>query len=244
MTEAEQAAAKVAAEAKAKADADVAAIEAAKGKKETIEEALGKKDEVKETVGLDKFLDLKKQNKDQAKLIKDLQKQVEGGESIGDSPSDVEALIDEYPDVDPKFIRKMVSIAKTQALKETEKDLAPIKEREKAEKIDKAFKTHFDKAMATLPDYKDVVNPSVIKGLSLLPENSQKTFVELIEETYSKALGGKRTIETDIKPGGGKEPQEVDVERAKKDPKYFKEIMKDPLLKKKYNEGLEKRVGF
>jgi hypothetical protein len=82
----------------------------------------------------------------------------------------------------------------------------------------------------------------VIKTLSLDPKNSNKTISQLIEETYGNALPGKRSIEQN-KPGGSKESGEIDFDRAKKDGSYFKEIMADPGLKKKYNDNLIGRVG-
>jgi len=58
---------------------------------------------------------------------------------------------------------------------------------------------------------------------------------QILEEAYGNAITGKRTIET-TKPGGGKEPTEVDYHRAQTDSEYFKQIMDSPNLKKKYNE--------
>jgi len=93
-----------------------------------------------------------------------------------------------------------------------------------------------------MPEYENLVNREVIKVLSLDPKNANKTFAQLIEETYGKAITGKRTIET-TKPGGGKEPTEIDFDKALKDTEYFKEIMSNPTLKKKYNDSISSRVS-
>lgn len=54
--------------------------------------------------------------------------------------------------------------------------------------IDEAFKKHFTLAVNDMPEYKNIVDPNVIKELSLKPENSNKTFPQLITETYSNKL--------------------------------------------------------
>ena len=54
--------------------------------------------------------------------------------------------------------------------------------------IDEAFKKHFTLAINDMPEYKNIVDPKVIKELSLKPENINKTFPQLIAETYSSKL--------------------------------------------------------
>ena len=55
-------------------------------------------------------------------------------------------------------------------------------------------------------------------------------------------LLGKRTIET-TQPGGGNDPEPLNIQRAEKDIEYFKQVMADPKKKAQYNEAMLKR-GF
>lgn len=197
-----------------------------------------------ETVPLATYLETKKENKEMMKAIKDLQAKVEQGATRVEVSEDIAAIGEEFG-VDAKFLAKLSSAieakAKAQAKAEREAELAPLKERERAEKIDAAFKKHFGDAMEAMPEYKEVVNAEVIKTLSLDPKNKDKTFAQIIEETYGHAITGKRTIETTM-PGGGKEPSEIDYAKAGKDPEYFKTIMANPALKAEYNKSLHKRL--
>lgn len=217
-------------------------------KTETISEALKTavpSTKEPEVVGLDKFLELKKQNKELKRSYQDLERRITEGESVKEVTPDLQALAEEH-NVDIGFLQKLAKNIENKAQKDIderiEARLAPITQREQAEFIDKQFNTHFGAAMESLPDYKDIVNPEVIKTLSLDPKNGKKTFAQLIEETYGNAITGRRTIET-TKPGGGKEPEEVDIARAQKDGDYFKEIMADPKKKAEYNKGMTTRLN-
>ena len=198
------------------------------------------------TVGLDKFLDLKEENKEQKKLIKDLEARLEDGETKEEILEDIDGLADEY-NVDKRFLNKLVKAVKTSTEREVEARVSSkfksIEDRENADKIDKAFTKHFGKAMETMPEYSEIVNPDVIRTLSLDPSNSNKTFPQLIEETYGKVLSGKRTIEQ-TRPRGGKEPDAIDFNKARNNPAYLKEVLSDPDLKKEYNKGLIERLGM
>jgi len=194
-----------------------------------------------ETVGLDKFLEVKKENKELREAIKNIEKRLESGSTADDVADDIKALADEF-NVDPKFLGKLTKLVESKADAKAEARVKPMEEKDKESRIDKIFNEHFGKAMESMPEYKDVVNPEVIKTLSLNPKNANKTFSQLIEETYGNAVTGKRTIEKTT-PGGGKEPEGIDYDKAKKDPKYFDEIMANPDLKKKYNAGLTERIS-
>lgn len=202
--------------------------------------------EVRETVGLDKFLDLKKDNKELRKSIKDLEARISEGATPREVSADIAALSEEYPDVDRNFLNKLASTIKSQVEKDADAKISdrlkPLEQKEKAAKIDSAFNTHFNLAMDKMPEFKQIVNPDVIKTLSLDPKNANKTFSQIIEDTYGNALTGKRTIESTI-PGGGKEPAPLNFDKARKDGSYFDEVMADPQLKAEYNREMLKR-GF
>ena len=94
-----------------------------------------------------------------------------------------------------------------------------------------------------MPEYSGVVKEDVIKALSLIPANSSKTFTQLIEETYGHLIQGKRSIDSSSNKNSKNDSGDVDIQRAYKDPAYFKEIMENPVLKKKYNESMSDRIA-
>lgn len=121
--------------------------------------------------------------------------------------------------------------------------MKPLKDKERLEKIDTAFNEHFDKTIAKMPEFDGVVNKNVIKQLSLDPSNKNKTFQQLIDEAYGHLVTGKKTLEG-AKPSVSRgEAGDVDFDKMKKDTNYYKEVMSNPSLKKKYNADLTKRLS-
>lgn len=191
------------------------------------------------------FLNEKRDRKEAQKRVKELEDQIAAGATTTEVNSSISDLAKEF-DIDPNFLDKLTKTIRS----ETEKELGdrldskfkPLEEKERLEKIDKAFNEHYSKAIESMPEFKEVVNPAVIKSLSLLPQNANKTFPQLIEETYGSAITGKRTL-PNTTPGGGKDPQPLDYTRANTDKTYFKEVMADPKLKAEYNDRML-REGF
>ena len=197
-----------------------------------------------ETVPLPAFLDMKKDAKKFEKLYNELvEKNAKGDSTKEEINDDLQALAEEF-DIDPKFVSKLGKILESKAEKKAGDAIKPILDREaaltKKEKdalIDAAFTKHYGEALEKMPEYSEIANADTIKALSLLPQNANKTFAQLIEETYGKAITGKRTIEP-TKPAGGKDPEPLDMERARKDPKYFEEVMANPTQKAEYNRKM------
>lgn len=119
--------------------------------------------------------------------------------------------------------------------------LERIEEKERREALEATFMKHFSTALENAPEYKDVVNVEVIKALAFNPANANKTYKQLIEEAYGNALTGRRTIETSTPRGGAKDGK-VDMDLARKDTEYRRQVLADPELKKQYNESLTERV--
>lgn len=211
--------------------------------KESDKEATPEPDD-KEMVPLSSLLEFKKENKKLKKDIENLVAKTSKGDiEEDDVEAEVKALAEEY-DMDPKFASKLAKILEVRASKKAGEVIAPILEqnkklsqKEKDDLINTAFTKHFAAALEKMPEYKDIVDPETIKALSLLSKNSSKTFVQLIEDTYGKAITGKRTI-PETKPGGGKEPEPLDMDKARSDSSYFAEVMKNPDLKKEYNKRM------
>jgi hypothetical protein len=207
---------------------------------ETVGQVLDPKPEPK-VVPEAAFLELKNENKEFKKAIKALEKTIADGATKGEVSSDIAAIGEKYG-VDKTFLTELASTIRKEAEGDFQKKLEPITAKEKADRIDGVFTTHFDKAMADMPEYNGVVNRDVIKTLSLDPKNADKTFQQLIEDTYGNALGGKRTLETTT-PRGGAKIDKVDFKRAGTDQKYLEEVLSNPDTKKEYNEGLTDRLS-
>jgi len=193
-----------------------------------------------EQVPLKTFLEIKNEKKALEREIKDLKASAQQGATQAEIKSDLKAIAEKY-DVDPNFLNELSSTIYAQAKEEAEKAIKPVLEKETKEKIDKALTENINKALELMPEYADVVNTDVLKSLAKSPENKNKTFQQLIEETYSKTVTGKKTMETST-PRGGKDVG-VDWSRVK-DPTYFSQIMADPELKKQYNEKLTSRINL
>lgn len=177
------------------------------------------------------------------KKIEDLQETIAKGAKPAEVFEDLDEIYKAFPDVDKKFIDSIVKIATAKADAKVDPLVKAEKAKEKQAEIDSNFEKNFKIAMDILgKDFEGIVNKDAIKALTLLKSNANKKFSEIIEETYGGALTGKRTID-DTKPGGGKDPQPLDVDKARRDPKYFDEVMADPKLKAEYNAEMLKR-GF
>lgn len=221
---------------------------------ETTEKPLGEllQDEPVKDSGKKQEVDFKELYKKERKNKRQLESKLkELEENIGDDDysdddiaSDIDDLADEF-NVDKKFLKKLQKSIESKLDSKYEETvnskLKPFEEKEKAEKFNNVFNGYFEKALDKMPEFEEVVNKDVIKTLATQPQNANKTLSQLIEETYGNALGGKRSIEKGT-PRGGAEPTEVDFTKAQTDGEYFKQIMASPDLKKKYNEGLAKRV--
>jgi hypothetical protein len=212
-------------------------VEPAEAEVQTIEEVLKEQEEehANDNVPLATHLEVKKQLKDLKRTIKELQDSKGTSEEITD---DIDALTDEYPDLDPVFLKKLVNVSKSQLKKEMDNDLKPLREEAKQERIDNAFNTHFAKALELAPEFKGVANAEVIKTLTLDPKNAKKTFLQIIEDAYGSAVVGRKPMDSTT-PRGGHEPESVDMDRASRDEKYLDQILSNPKLKKEYNDSMQ-----
>lgn len=210
-------------------------------KAKTMEEILEDKKEV-QTVPLATFLQLKKDKKEVEDRLQEIQNSANKGATKSEIKMELKEIADKY-DINPEFLSELSTAIYAKAKEETEEalntKLKPLEAKEKEKRIDEAFNEHFDKVIEELPEYANVVNKDVIKSLSLLPSNAKKTFQEIIEETYGKTVSGKQTMEVGT-PRGGKDAT-LDVSKMN-DPAYYKQVMANPELKKKYNEGMATRL--
>jgi hypothetical protein len=202
-------------------------------------------------IGLDKFLAEKKQRKEierENKALKDalteLQSKAQSGATKAEVSENLMSIAAEY-DIDQNFLKKLVNVVRTETSEEFEAKISPklakLEEKERREEFEGKFNKYFSQTMERLPELDGIVNKEVIKQLAQNPSNANKTITQLVEETYGGAITGKRTFEKTT-PNGGKEPEKVDFDRARKDSDYFKQVMADPALKKEYNESLHKRI--
>lgn len=147
----------------------------------------------------------------------------------------IDAIADKY-DIDREFIAELSQTIRAEATAEVESKISSKQaEQNKQQKFEELFNNAFNQAIENAPEFGTIANPSVIKQLALLPQNANKTVLQIVEETYSNAVTGKRTIEV-TQPRGGKDPEPLDYKKAENDIEYFKEVMADPDKKAKYNE--------
>lgn len=171
------------------------------------------------------------------KRIKALEKIIEDGASQEEISDDIEEISEEY-DIDPVFLTKIVASIKSKTEKDLEAKIeSKFGDKDKTDKFDTAFANAFKIALERGPEFQAIANPEVIKTLAKLPQNSNKTVSQLLEETYGNALTGKRTIET-TQLGGGKDPEPLDYDRAQTDLDYYNKVMADPKLKEQYNNRM------
>lgn len=220
----------------------------------TIQEALtpDKKPEASEqkveTVPLAAHIELKKTAKAAAKRVEELEQMVRDGASKEEITETARELSEEFPEVDPNFIKKFEASVLAKATKAAERNvsesLRPLQEEKRAKAIDERFNEAYERTMANMPEYKELVNKSVIKTMSLSPENANKTFTQIIEEAYGHLVTGKRTMDPATNASVSKNDSgQLDPDRAKTDPEYFKQVMANPSLKKQYNDSMITRLA-
>lgn len=207
---------------------------------ETTEPTLGDSLPEKPTVGLDKFLDQKRVNKELKQKLQDLEARIEEGSTKKEVSSDIRALADQH-NVDPEFLESFAEAVRQRAESVVEEKLRPLTERQAEEKREQTFNTYLKQTLEQMPEYKDAINPDILKQLAYNPANKNKTFKQLLEETYGNVVKPRKTIETGTPRGGADQP--LDYEKANKDGDYFKEVMASPELKAKYNEEMIRRMS-
>lgn len=206
---------------------------------ETVGETIS--DKKPESVPLAAFLELKKDNKELSKQMKELQKTIEAGATAKQVESDIKSIADAH-NVDADFLDEFAAAIEKRAEEKVSAKLKPLEEKEKQTKINAIFEEKFGQTIESMPEYKDIVNKEVIKSLSLDPANQNKTWRQIIEGAYGHLIVGKKTLESSTARGGKDDNQEVDFDKAKTDSKYFSEVMANPELKKKYNANLAERL--
>jgi len=207
---------------------------------ETVGDVLSDKSE-REQVPLATFLDIKKENKELAKQMKELQKSIEAGANKKEVSLDLQTLSDKHG-VDAEFLQEFADTVRAQAQAEVETRLAPMKEADLAKQREDKFNVAYTKALGVLPEFDGVVNKEVIRTLAQNPANSNKTFINIIEEAYGHLVTGKRSLDQSSSRTSKNDNQDVDFSKADRDPEYFTEVMENPTLKRKYNEGLAGRL--
>lgn len=196
-----------------------------------------------ETVPLATLLEFKKENKEVKRELAELKKSIENGATKSEISKSIQQLAEDN-NVDVNFLQDFANSIKKASDESIEEKIAnrlkPIEEKEKAEKISKAFDSVYEKIIEENPEYKGVASKEVIKALSLNPENKNKTFNKIIEDAYGHLIKGKKSI--DSTSPGKKNSQSLNVSKLA-DPEYFEEVMDNPKLKEEYNKGLLERLS-
>lgn len=192
------------------------------------------------------LIEYKKESKEVRKELDALKKSIESGATKKEVSTDIKDLAEKHG-VDAEFLNDFAHAVRKEANEDTEEKISsikkPIEEKENAEKREKSFNEHYEKTLEELPEFKKLVNKDVIKALAFDPKNANKTFAQIFQDSYGHLVTGKKTLEP-TKARGGAKDTEIDFKRASSDTEYFKEIMADPQLKKKYNEDIATRNRF
>lgn len=145
------------------------------------------------------------------------------------------AELSEDPDVEDDEVEENPDV---QALADK---LDKIEKEQRQRHLNAAFEKHLNDALENAPEYKDIVNVEVIRQMAFNPANKNKTYAQLLDEAYGNAIGGRRTIET-ATPRGGAKDSKVDLDRARTDTEYRRQVLADPELRKQYNATLTDRI--
>lgn len=178
-----------------------------------------------EMVPLSKHLATKKKLKEAKRALKER----EAARDDDDDDDDFEDDPDDSDDVKEKSNSK------------TEERIARLEAERAREKQEAKFNELYKNTIQKNPEFKDIADKEVVRQLALSKENSALTLPQLLEKTYGRALQGRPTVDTSNKPAKPKSG-DIDYDKAKADPSYFKEIMSDPDLKKEYNDNIEARL--
>lgn len=215
-------------------------------KEETIASAISDKEENKlpDSIPYNRFKEKVDENKELAARVNELEKKIANDDiSRKDVSAEVKDMADEFG-IDEGVLDKLADRLQARAQQTIEEKLAPLTQKEKAEKQDKVLSQMLDKALEANPDFANVVNKEVIKQLALNPANSSKTMSELIRDTYGNAVtpSEKKTMETTT-PGKSDVIDSVDYDRAQTDSEYFSKIKADPKLKEEYNKQMREKLS-
>jgi hypothetical protein len=211
-------------------------------KEETISELLGTKTEPVKSkeakfVPEATFLEVKRE-------LKALKKSIDDGATKKEVSADIKSLAEKH-NVDESFLEELSAIMRSSSKAELEEEIAskfaPLQAKERQEKINSAFEKAYAKAIGVTPEFEGIANKEVIKTLSLDPKNADKTFNQLIEESYGHLVTGKKTL--DYSSGSNRSDNTtVDMVRAKSDGEYRKKVLSDPVLKEQYNKDITSRL--
>ena len=203
----------------------------------TIEETLKVEDKKERTVPESALLKQKSEKKALAKELKELKNSIEDGAKGGEISKTLEEISEKH-DVSKAFLKDLINaLTPTDIDDKIDSRLKPLNDEARANKINTLFEKEYKRTLEAMPEFKDIANKEVIKSLTLDPANRKKTFKSIIEDAYGHLLTGKRTMEkTNYREG--KKITSIDYKKAKTDVEYFKAIMANPDLKKKYNDNL------
>lgn len=156
----------------------------------------------------------------------------------------IKSLALEY-NVDENFLSKVFStVEKTTTAKlqnEIDKKYSTkidrLEQERQMEKAEKKFEQIFDKTIKEMPEYDGVVNKDVIKSLAFNPSNAKKTLQQIVEETYSNAITGRKSIESSH---ASKEPTTPDILNPSAED--WSKIESSPEQKDKWSKSTEEAL--
>lgn len=214
-------------------------------KEETIATAIEKDDsKIPDSIPYSRFKEKVDSEKALKERVEELEKAIQNNDmSKKEVSSEVKDIAEEYG-IDESVLDKLSQKLQAQAQATIEERLAPLTQKEKAEKQDKVLSQMLERSLEAYPEYKDVVDENVVKQFALLPANANKTMSQIMSDIYGKVITSpeRKTMET-TSPGKSEVIDSVDYDRAQRDSEYFAKIKADPKLKEEYNKQMRDQLS-
>lgn len=166
------------------------------------------------------------------------------GMSVGAVTDELKRMATEY-NVDEAFLGKLMAVAKRVTKEEIKAELdqeyAPklnkLEQEKVKEQAERKFNELLSKTLGELPEYKELVNPEIIKQLAFNPANAKKTLPQILDEVYGSVAKTKKSIETS-RPG--REPEAPDFARGSVED--FEKINASPEARKEWAKQTEENL--
>lgn len=217
--------------------------------KETLEHLETLSEKTDDAIPLKKFMAEKNLRRDAENRIKELQLELEKTRNAPKSqaPASIKAISEEYDineDVLNAILNASYTMTKDKVREELEAEFNPklaefetIKRENSQKEFDTKFSNLLGDTLKEMPEYKDLIDAEDLKQWVKSGKYSKLNLPQLIEQKYSKFVQGKKTIE---QGHSAKEVEIADVSNMTNED-YMK-LDSDPVLKKKWAEGLEDRL--
>jgi len=216
-------------------------------KEQTIADAVSEKKQ-SDTVPLATYMSEKKQRQELQAKYDELQSNVEQKNDKGEdmSAKDIEKIAEDMG-IDAESAKKFANAigSKTSAdMEEMKQTLAQIQQKEESSRVEKVLNQFYKEALENNPEFKGVANKQVVMQLAQMSANQSKTMTELLNDTYG-TVANKASSPMESSSSNSKGTPKVDFSTLRSKPEAEQlAVLKDPELKKQYNDYLIKNINL